>query len=92
MKKEINIPEAYDDWNLVSFNEIKEGNFLAYVSKPFTYKNGEISSGGFKRGGYVTKVGYTTDPSKRFIGLKNKQGVVWTISDKNIQFYLISPK
>lgn len=92
MKKGLDIPDAYKDWNLVSFNEIQEGDFLAYVSKPFTYKNGEKSAGGFKRGGYVTKVQNTTDPSKKFIGLKNKQGIVWTISDKNIQFYLISPK
>lgn len=92
MSRELNIPDGYAEWDLVSFNEIKQGDFIAYYTKSFTYQNGKKAQEGFKKGGYVTKVQNTTDPSKRFIGLKNKQGIVWTITDKNIQFYLKSPK
>lgn len=89
MKKGFEIPERYEDWNEIEFDKIKKGDYVAYYTKPFKYQNGEKKEGAFRSGGYVTII--ENDNTKKFIGLKNSYGKLWTIQDENIEFYLISP-
>jgi len=87
----MNIPERYKNWDKVSFDKINTGDYIAYYNKNHTTFDGVKKKEGFKAGGYCTFKENDEKENKKFIGLKNNYGRQWTIQDRNVSFYLISP-
>lgn len=87
----------FNDWEIIQPDEIKEGDYIAYIAKPRKYENGKDSGGGWRKGGFIIRVPNEEEQIKRK-GNKDKifffrqYAKMWSVNQSNVIMFFKTKK
>lgn len=86
-----------DDWEPIAPEDIKVGDYIAYIAKPRKYNSGTETEGGWKKGGFISAIPNEEEQMRRK-GNKDKifffrqYATQWSVNQDNVFIFFKTKK
>ena len=92
------LPENFnEDWEPIDPEDIREGDYIAYIAKPRKYQSGTETGGGWRKGGFISRIPNEEEQLRRK-GNKDKifffrqYATLWSVNQSNVIMFFKTKK